>query len=200
MHGKKSVPQLPRIPEERFENSRGRSKFPSITDTDKKPRGSLKKTDSTKKQSKKSLAGISSMTGDSDAVPSVNRMTEAIRNMQQRNLYKVVYITVYYWLALNDHFRLLFLEKSSDVIFFTFTIIFVSKCPKVIKFSLFRIWYLPQVNSRGWLFRKVLLYSWYCCKSDYTLLLIRNWRVHFHRAEFLKSDNDRPYDWCCNGI
>lgn len=32
---------------------------------------------------------------------------------------------MYYWLALNDQFRLIFIPKSGDVAFFVFTIIFV---------------------------------------------------------------------------
>ena len=91
-------------------------------------RGSLKKgSDAMQANSKKSIMGLSNTTETSLLQGGGSRIAIFIRKIQSNNMYKALYLIMYYWLALSDHFRLLFISKSGDVIFYVFTLIFVSK-------------------------------------------------------------------------
>jgi len=95
---------------------------------EKNNKGSLKKgSDAMQANSKKSIMGLSSTTETSLLQGGGSRIANCIRKIQSNNMYKALYLIMYYWLALSDHFRLLFVSKSGDVIFYVFTLIFVSK-------------------------------------------------------------------------
>lgn len=85
-----------------------------------------KSSDAILRNSKKSLGGVTTTTDNSNKNTGSN-LASSIKKLQSKNLYKMLYFVMYYWLALNDHFKLLFISKSNDVIFFIFTLFFVSK-------------------------------------------------------------------------
>lgn len=50
---------------------------------------------------------------------------DRLSRIQNSKIYKGIYFTMYYWLALNDHFKMIFIPPSADVIFLTVTILFL---------------------------------------------------------------------------
>jgi hypothetical protein len=94
-----------------------------ITKSDKQKQSMIKAQADRKKSTKRSFA--MSGTSENSAVIKTNKTVDSIARTQQKMWYKVVYFCVYYWLALNDHFRLIFIPKSGDIAFFIFTLMLV---------------------------------------------------------------------------
>jgi hypothetical protein len=91
-----------------------------ITKSDKQKQNMMKAQADRKRSTKKSFA--MSGTSENSAVIKPNKCIEKIAKIQQKMWYKVLYFSIYYWLALNDHFRLIFIPKSGDIAFFIFTV------------------------------------------------------------------------------
>lgn len=75
------------------------------------------------RKSKKSIL-VSTTSGDSNLL-NYNQCSQKLYRIQNTNTYMVIYFIMYYWLALNDQFRLIFIPKSGDVAFFVFTLLFI---------------------------------------------------------------------------
>lgn len=78
------------------------------------------------KKSMKSPLFLTKTSEDSSKV-STNKYVIRINKIQTSKIYQGIYFIVYYWLALNDHFRLLFVGKNGDTPFLVFTVMFLSK-------------------------------------------------------------------------
>ena len=78
------------------------------------------------KKSMKSPLFLTKTSEESSKI-STNRYVIRINKIQTSKIYQGIYFIVYYWLALNDHFRLLFVGKSGDTPFLVFTVMFLSK-------------------------------------------------------------------------
>mmetsp|Transcript_18958 Transcript_18958/g.21782 ORF Transcript_18958/g.21782 Transcript_18958/m.21782 type:complete len:83 (-) Transcript_18958:47-295(-) len=76
-----------------------------------------------KKSIKKNI--FETRTSEESSKISTNRFVAKINKVQGSRIYKFCYFSMYYWLALNDHFRLIFVEKSGDIPFLAFTVIFL---------------------------------------------------------------------------
>ena len=75
------------------------------------------------RKSKKSI--IISQTSEDSGLIHLNDCSQKLYKFQNTNTYTVVYFIMYYWLALNEPVRLIFIPKSGDVAFFIFTLIFI---------------------------------------------------------------------------
>lgn len=75
--------------------------------------------------SKKSIKGPMFMTKTSEESSkiSTNRVAIRINKIQTSKIYQGFYFVIYYWLALNDQFRLIFVGKNGDIPFLVFTIL-----------------------------------------------------------------------------
>lgn len=78
------------------------------------------------KKSMKSPLFLTKTSEESSKI-STNKYVIRINKIQTSKIYQGIYFIVYYWLALNDHFRLLFVDKSGDTPFLVFTVMFLSK-------------------------------------------------------------------------
>lgn len=94
-----------------------------ITKAKSKRPSQIKAEENSKRSAKKSFAV--SGTSDNSTNVTKSRVRDSIARLQQKIYYKVIYFFMYYWLALNDHFRLLFVPKSGDIAFFIFTLLFL---------------------------------------------------------------------------
>ena len=79
--------------------------------------------------SKKSMKSPIFMTRTSEESSkiSTNRVVVRINKIQTSKIYQAIYFIIYYWLALNDHFRLIFFGKEGDTPFLVFTMMFLGK-------------------------------------------------------------------------
>ena len=66
-------------------------------------------------------------TSEESSKISTNKYVAKINRIQTSKFYQAIYFIIYYWLALNDHFRLIFVDKSGDTPFLVFTVMFLSK-------------------------------------------------------------------------
>ena len=107
-------PQLAKVTEAPNEEDRDQRKSAL---KQKKPVASPKKA--------RSKSVFSSKTSEDSLKIANNRCTTKLYNLQKSNGYMIFYYIMYYWLALNDQVRLIFVPKSGDVAFFVFTIMFV---------------------------------------------------------------------------
>lgn len=90
-------------------------------------RASLKKstTNTASKRSTKHKSFLQTRTSEETFITESSTLKIKIRQFRNAKWYKLCYYFCYYWLALNDHFRLLVVDKDGDTPFLVFTIIFV---------------------------------------------------------------------------
>lgn len=134
------------------------------------------------KKSMKSPLFLTKTSEDSTKI-STNRVVIRINKIQSSKIYQVIYFIIYYWLALNDHFRLLFVGKNGDTPFLVFTVMFLSKSlmyktRNIVIFTFDILW--RSIAESGYFFRffffvdlsSMFIIAWSSFVSDISTYII----------------------------